>query len=45
MNLNRPQLSPICEFYIFTKFLMAMTAMWAQITQELYLLYSAYSKS
>lgn len=39
MNFTRPELSPICEFYIFTLFLVAMTAMWIQIFHELYLFY------
>jgi hypothetical protein len=45
MNLSRPELSSICEFYIFSLFLVAMTAMWAQIGHEFYELYVRYSNS
>lgn len=42
MNLSRLDLHPICEFYIFTLFLITMTAMLIQIFQEFYLLFSAH---
>lgn len=36
MNLSM-KLTPVCEFYIFTIFIIAMTFMWIQIFHELYL--------
>lgn len=41
MNLSM-KLTPLCEFYIFTIFIIAMTFMWIQIFHELYLFFSRF---
>ena len=41
MNLSM-KLTPLCEFYIFTAFIIVISLMWMQILHELYLFFSRF---